>query len=95
MDSVCNGIGLLDFYIAAQVRLRLQVPVQLACLVLSLALPTAVCKACQPKGALPLLCLAGLHAAQLLLGGALPVAVVYFSERRFRRNFVVQLAKSE
>lgn len=81
--------------IAVQVRLRVQMPVQLACLVLSLALPTAVCKACQPKGALPLLCLAGLHAAQLLLGGALPAAVVYFSERRFRRNFVVQLAKSE
>ena len=70
-----------------QVRFRLQVPVQLACLALSLALPVAVCGACTPG----LRCLARLYAAQLLLGGVLPAAIVHFSERRFRRNFFSQL----
>jgi hypothetical protein len=72
------------------VRFRLHAPVQLACLALSLALPPGVCRARAPGAAAPR-CLARLYGAQALLGVALPAAVVYLTERRFRRNFALKL----
>jgi hypothetical protein len=70
-----------------QARFRIQLPLQLLGLALSLALPSKLCSAC--FASMPdAYCLARQHALQFLVGFLVPCAIVYLVELRFRVQFL-------